>query len=392
MVSAPRWWLERSRAERFDVSLRWPLYGIICAEFLVAVLLTFSEIELRVAGVVVFLAVIAAHTTANLLLLRASIGVYLGGPSVDRRLLVVVGALTVAGYPAAALAFPRFTWAGDDVELRMAVALLLGASVTFALTPMLQLTTLLGVVVAGGAIAGVLALHAGSALAYIYSVIFIAFTTRISVWTLGLGWEIDRSRAVTAQLAIAEERLRFARDLHDTLGRNLSLVAVQSELAAALATRGEPGAAEQMLDVRRIAHESLREMRAVVSGYRSTDLASELSGAQSVLRSAGVNCRVIGDGASLPPATQAALGWVVREATTNVIHHSNATSCKIELDLTADTTTLRIENDGVLTLPRSTGGSGLMGLRERLEEAGGSLTVEELGGRFTLVAQLPVAP
>lgn len=393
MVSAPRWWLERSRAERFDVSLRWPLYGISCAEVLLALLITFGEREFRVAGVAVFLLVIVAHTTACVLLLRASIGVYLGGPVPDRRLLLIVGALTVLGYPAAALAFPGFAWAGDDTNVRIAVMLLLGGALTFALTPMLRLTTVMGVVVAGGVLTGLLSLHVGPGIAYVYSVSFIAFTGRISVWTLGLGWEIDRSRAVTAQLAIAEERLRFARDLHDTLGRNLSLVAVQSELAAALATRGESGAADQMLDVRRIAHESLREMRAVVSGYRSTDLASELAGAQSVLRSAGVSCRVIGDGSGLSPATQAALGWVVREATTNVIHHSNATTCKIELDLAPEATTMRVENDGV---GRDAGagadkrGSGLVGLRERLEEVGGTLTVEGAGGRFVLVARLPV--
>ncbi len=168
-----------------------------------------------------------------------------------------------------------------------------------------------------------------------------------------------------------------------------------------------------MLDVRQIAHDSLREMRAVVSGYRATDLASELAGAQSVLRSAGVNCRVIGDGSALPPATQAALGWVVREGTTNVIQHSNATACKIELDLSmADVTFLRMENDGVpLTKPGDArgragtgtdggaggradggtgGGTGIAGLRERLGSLGGTLTVAAPAGQFILVVQLPV--
>jgi two-component system sensor histidine kinase DesK len=227
----------------------------------------------------------------------------------------------------------------------------------------------------------------------------MTITYRVSVWTLGLGWEIDRSRAVAAQLAIAEERLRFARDLHDTLGRNLSLVAVQSELAAALAARGDEHAGEQMLEVRRIAHESLRELRAVVGGYRSTGLDSELAGAQSVLRSAGISCRVVGDGSGLPPATQVALGWVVREATTNVIRHSNATTCKIELEVTPEESILRVQNDGVTSsAARVTGGSGLVGggsgltgLRERLAEVGGTLTAEEPPGQFVLAAWLPAA-
>ena len=92
--------------------------------------------------------------------------------------------------------------------------------------------------------------------------------------------ELDRSRTAHARLSVAEERLRFARDLHDVLGRNLSLIAVQSELAAELARRGDQDAAGQMLQVRQVAHESLREMRAVVSGYRTADLGTELAGAQ----------------------------------------------------------------------------------------------------------------
>ncbi len=396
MVSAPRWWLERSRAERFDLSLRWPLYGFSCAEPFLAVLITFGEKQVRIPGTVLFLLVIAAHTTANVLLLRASIGTYLGGPPVGKRLLGIATALTFAGLPAAALAFPRFTWRADDTDIRIAVILILGGALTFALTPMLRMSTLFVVILAGAVVTGGLSLSVGTAIAYAYTVAFLAFTCRISVWTLGLGWEIDRSRAVTAQLAIAEERLRFARDLHDALGRNLSLMAVQSELAAALATRGDAKAAEQMLAVRRIAHDSLREMRAVVSGYRSTDLASELAGAQSVLRSAGVSCRVIGDGSALSPDTQAALGWVVREATTNVIRHSNATNCKIEVDVSPEATVLRMENDGVRSgaLAARVGGggqgTGLVGLRERLVQVGGTLTVEEPPGRFVLVARLPV--
>jgi two-component system, NarL family, sensor histidine kinase DesK len=388
MVPVPRWWLRRSRAERFDISLRWPLYGICCAEIPIAVLAVFSERQHRILGVAVFLLVVAAHTATNIYLLRESLGRYLHGEQVHSRALIGPIALAVAGVPAAATAFPAFAWTGDS-DLRDGVILVLAGGLTFALTPMLRWMSLFGVVLAGGVLTAALAVQVQPGFTYLSSVGFLAFTSRISAWTLGLGWEIDRSRAVSAQLAIAEERLRFSRDLHDTLGHNLSLVAVQSELAAALATRGDSKAAQQMLDVRQIAHDSLREMRAVVSGYRATDLASELSGAQSVLRSAGVNCRVIGDGSALSPATQTALGWVVREATTNIIRHSNATACKIELDLSPDLTVLRVENDGV-TAKSSDGGTGIAGLRERLGTLGGTLTVGAPAGRFILVVQLPV--
>ena len=207
--------------------------------------------------------------------------------------------------------------------------------------------------------------------------------------------ELDRSRTAHARLSVAEERLRFARDLHDVLGRNLSLIAVQSELAAELARRGDQDAAGQMLEVRQVAHESLREMRAVVSGYRTADLDTELAGAQDVLRSAGMSCRVIGDAAGLPADVQAALGWVVREGTTNVIRHSDATACTIELHIldspgAARAVTLRMDNDRVHTPDAGSGGSGLAGLGERLAGLGGSITTgHPRSGHFRLEASLP---
>jgi two-component system, NarL family, sensor histidine kinase DesK len=195
--------------------------------------------------------------------------------------------------------------------------------------------------------------------------------------------------------------LRFARDLHDVLGRNLALIAVNSELAAQLVRRGQDGAVERMLQVHQTAQQSMRELREVVGGYRNADLDAELAGARSVLRSAGISARVIGDGADLSPTTQAALGWVVREATTNIIRHSDPTTVKIELDVVqaagaAPTAVLRIENDGIRRPGPGTGtgtstGTGLVGLRERLTGLGGELTAEATaGGRFLLQARLPL--
>jgi two-component system sensor histidine kinase DesK len=224
-----------------------------------------------------------------------------------------------------------------------------------------------------------------------------AFTGRAAAWTLRVMWELDRSRTTHARLAVAEERLRFARDLHDLLGRNLSLIAVMSELASQLARRGDEEAAGHMLEVRRVAHESLREMRAVVSGYRAVDLDSELAGAQAVLRSAGASCRIIGDAAGIAPDVQAALGWVVREGTTNIIRHSDATVCTIELNVldapgAARTVTLRMDNDRVRTADDAAGGTGLLGLSERLARLGGSITAQRpRSGHFRLEATLPAS-
>ena len=288
------------------------------------------------------------------------------------------------------------------------VAMIFGGALTVALTPLLSLPALGAVVLAGaGAASGISASAGGGAdghaiagafLVYVFFVGGVAaLTCRASAWTLRVMGELDRSRTAYARLSVAEERLRFARDLHDLLGRNLSLIAVTSELAAQLARRGDGQAAGHMLEVRQVAHESLREMRAVVSGYRAVDLDTELAGAQAVLRSAGVSCRVIGGPAGLAPDVQAALGWVVREGTTNIIRHSDATACTIELTVLdppggARTVTLRMDNDRVRAAGAAAGGTGLLGLGERLAGLGGTITTRyPSSGRFRLEATVPAS-
>jgi two-component system, NarL family, sensor histidine kinase DesK len=278
-------------------------------------------------------------------------------------------------------------------------------ALTVALTPLLRLPALVAVVLAGAAAVGAWPASTGGAggsgpafaagFQYLLYIGVAALIYRISAWTLRIMWELDRSRAAHARLSVAEERLRFARDLHDVLGRNLSLIAVTSELAAQLARRGDAQAAGHMLEVRRVAHDSLREMRAVISGYRTADLGTELAGAQAVLRSAGVSCRIIGDAAGLAPDVQAALGWVVREGTTNIIRHSDATACTIELHIldapgTDRTVTLRMDNDRVHAADAGARGTGLLGLGERVAGLGGTITTRHPGsGRFRLEATLP---
>jgi two-component system sensor histidine kinase DesK len=205
---------------------------------------------------------------------------------------------------------------------------------------------------------------------------------------------MERNRGVQLQLAVAEERLRFSRDLHDVMGRNLSAIAVKSQLAAELVRRGRPEAADEVADVGRLAEESLREVREVVRGHRSADLAGELAGARSVLRAAGVGCAVDGEdaGASLPATAQTAFGWVVREAVTNVLRHSSATSCTITLRVAGGRAELAVRNDGVVADDRDGGpaGNGLAGLGERLAGAGGRLDARRNGSDFLLTASLPV--
>ncbi|MGW7068050.1 sensor histidine kinase [Streptomyces sp. NPDC054855] len=231
----------------------------------------------------------------------------------------------------------------------------------------------------------------GQALVIVLGGLISLVSSRCGAWTLAVMWEADRAREVEARLAVAEERLRFGRDLHDVMGRNLAVIALKSELAVQLSKRGRPEAVDQMVEVQRIAQESQREVREVVRGYREADLAVELAGAQGVLEAAGIDCRVSGSSAGLSVSVQSALGWVVREATTNVLRHGDAQRCDITLTITDERTSLVVENDGVPeAAPDGRKGSGLAGLRERLAAVGGTLDFASGDGCFRLAAQVPL--
>ncbi|MFF1487879.1 sensor histidine kinase [Streptomyces sp. NPDC058319] len=225
-----------------------------------------------------------------------------------------------------------------------------------------------------------------------FTIGFALLAARCSAWTLSVLWEAERAREVEARLAVAEERLRFGRDLHDVLGRNLAVIALKAELAVQWGRRGRPDAVEQMIEVQRLAQESQREVRAVVRGYREADLGAELAGAQGVLAAAGIDCAVTGSATRLPAAAQSALGWVVREAATNVLRHGDARQCAISLRVRDGRAELTVENDGVPeTPPGGRPGSGLAGLRERLSELDGLLHAGPAGpGRFRLTAEVPL--
>ncbi|MGW1077600.1 sensor histidine kinase [Streptomyces sp. NPDC002537] len=253
-----------------------------------------------------------------------------------------------------------------------------------------------GVLLAGGQPAGAFVVT----LFTVFTGVWSLTVMRTSAWMLSVLWELEAARTAQARLAVAEERLRFSRDMHDVMGRNLAVIALKSELAVQLGRRGSPAALEHMAEVQRIAQDSQREVREVVRGYREADLRTELMGARGVLAAAGIDCRIddaVGDG--LPQPVQSALAWVVREATTNVLRHADAGRCAIRLRAVEGTAVLVMENDGVPDRrPRegsgsgSGGGSGLAGLRERLDALGGTLDGERPGAKtFRVTARVPLA-
>ncbi|MER7762902.1 histidine kinase [Streptomyces sp. NPDC097619] len=398
------WWSRRGQAAKIELYTRWSFHFFVVIEiFLVApVSFTARQGEAPTVPVGVALALTcSAHAVLCGVLSARSLD-WVVGAREDRpsRTAAVLVAFTAGAVIALLLLRSAGTVPPGPVGPTQVAGLVCFTSGALVLTlervrHMMYVAAAAGVATAAAALT--VGLSAPEALGYGVGTLIgasaLVFTYGFSAWLIRTVWELDRSRELQARLAVAEERLRFGRDLHDVMGRNLAVIALKSELAVQLARRERAEAVEQMIEVQRIARESQREVRDVVRGYREADLAVELEGARGVLAAAGIDCRVeVPGGSGLPPEVQSAFGWVVREATTNVLRHGDARRCTIGLSGgTGVPLTLVVENDGVPDgPPPGPPGSGLAGLRERLASLGGTLEAGPLaGGRFRLRAEIP---
>ncbi len=210
--------------------------------------------------------------------------------------------------------------------------------------------------------------------------------------------QLQAARREIAQLAAAEavarERLRFSRDLHDLLGHSLSSITLKSELAGRLLPAAPEKAAAEIRDIEGVARRSLREVREAVSGYRQPTLDEELYGAREMLEAAGIACRIDNDAGPLANATDAILAWAVREGVTNVIRHSCADRCEIRITRDGEEARVEVKDDGRGCPPEHEGtysnSSGLSGITERVAASGGALEAGPLPeGGFRLCVRLP---
>ncbi|WP_433200492.1 sensor histidine kinase [Dactylosporangium sp. CS-047395] len=210
----------------------------------------------------------------------------------------------------------------------------------------------------------------------------------LHVWLWDMLLQAEQGRAAQARLITAEERLRFARDVHDLLGHNLSIIALKAELAERLAAVDSARAGREAAEVRRLAAATLVELRAAVYGYRQAGLREQLAAIERVLDSSGVRCTVTVPDGDLP--AQTVLAAVVREATTNVLRHSRARWCTLTIEHAAGVVRLTITNDGVPAGAAPDAHSdGLRGLADRLAESGGVLRTRAGDGEFTVEAAVP---
>lgn len=230
---------------------------------------------------------------------------------------------------------------------------------------------------------------------------FMSHSILLSIALAGLGMTAVRqliartadllaTRAELADLAVAGERERLARELHDLLGRTLSLIAVKAELTSRLSAKGDPSGEAELGDVQRLARQAVRDVREAVAGTLTPGVAAELAAAEAALRTAGIAVRVDITAASLDPAHETTFAWALREAVTNVVKHSGARTCRIAL--AADgSTMLDVDDDGRGPVGGGAG-TGLDGLADRIHALGGTIEVGPGEGRgFRLRVRLGTA-
>jgi len=233
---------------------------------------------------------------------------------------------------------------------------------------------------------------AGDPLSWELALTLVALTAFMAGFAANvrLNIELRETREELAVAAVAAERERIGRDLHDILGHSLTAIAVKAGLARRLLASDPAAAGTEIGDVERLAREALKDVRATASGYREVSLTAELGVAAGVLRAAGIRADLPATADDVDPDAREALGYVLREAVTNVVRHSGARTCRVVLH--SRSIEIVDDGDGVDRNPTAGTGSGLHNLADRIGAQGGSC---EAGpgpdGGFVIRAGLPAA-
>lgn len=206
---------------------------------------------------------------------------------------------------------------------------------------------------------------------------------------MNLEGQLEDANERISELVIIEERERISRDLHDILGQKLSLIGLKSDLAGKLIYRDPHTAEKELKDIRQTASAALREVRELVADIRATKLKEELLRTKQMFQAAEMELTIAGDPSfhHIPPIVESVVSMCLKEAVTNVVKHSQATSCRITFEQQPNEFVISIEDNGVGLAGggEMQNGSGLRGIRERLEFVNGSLQIEgEKGTKLTI--------
>ncbi|MFS0647299.1 sensor histidine kinase [Siminovitchia sp. 179-K 8D1 HS] len=205
--------------------------------------------------------------------------------------------------------------------------------------------------------------------------------------------QLEDANERISELVILEERERISRDLHDILGQKLSMIGLKSDLAGKLIFHDPHSAQKELKDIRQTASAALREVRELVADIRATKLKDELVRTKQMFKAAEIDLTIAGDPSfhQLPGIVENVLSMCLKEAVTNVVKHSQGTSCWITFEQLPNEYVISIEDNGmgIAHEGNTQSGNGLRGMRERLEFVNGTLQVEE-GKGTKLTIRVPV--
>ncbi|WP_143116052.1 sensor histidine kinase [Lentzea xinjiangensis] len=202
--------------------------------------------------------------------------------------------------------------------------------------------------------------------------------------------------AVATVAAVTAERVRVARDLHDLLGYSLSAIKLKSELAHRIVTdrpdRDWDFVREHIIEILDITHSALADVRSLARAYRPLSLADTSDSAKAMLAASNIDVRVELDHDPLPETVETVLSAVLCEAVTNVLRHSDASTCTIGVRQRGATVLLDVINDGAADRAASADCNGVRNQAERVRAAGGTFTARHVGdGSFHVHAAIPAA-
>ncbi|WP_289138508.1 sensor histidine kinase [uncultured Brevibacillus sp.] len=205
--------------------------------------------------------------------------------------------------------------------------------------------------------------------------------------------ELEHANKRISELVKLEERQRIARDLHDTLGQKLSLIGLKTDLASKLITKNPTQAQTELQEIRQTARIALKEVREMVTQMRGTRLEDEMFRITQILKAAEIDFVVVGNpnlnNTSL--MTENVLSMCLKEAVTNVVKHSSATSCSISIEPSRTDLIVQVKDNGIGMIEETvcTKGNGLRGMKERLEFVNGSMEISSTESGTTIVIRVP---
>jgi two-component system sensor histidine kinase DesK len=204
--------------------------------------------------------------------------------------------------------------------------------------------------------------------------------------------QLEDANKRISELVKLEERQRIARDLHDTLGQKLSLIGLKSDLASKLLYQDPNLALAELKDVRQTARTALKEVREMVTQMRGTRLEDEIFRVKQILKAAQIEYALEGDPnlTNISLITENVVSMCLKEAVTNVVKHSQASSCSVSIDPARTELVVKVKDNGIGIgdEARQTRGNGLRGMKERLEFVNGSMDMISDQGT-TIVMRVP---